>query len=371
MDGDRTYGEIARLNRRGLLATFVAGAGALVAACSAPAPAASPKAAPAKPAESKPAPTAPGAAQKAPATAKDKEKVVLRLDAWTAGHQAPFFLGKDRGIYDDVGIDLTIGEGGGSSATVQAIAAKQDPFGYVGALPLVTAIGKGVPVKSVATFMQKPGDGIVFLESANIKKPQDLEGKRVAVSASGSGPVFYKAFVKANKLDESKIDRVTIEITQVPPAILSGQVDAGLDWPMLMIAPAEKAGKKIAWLNYPDWGVQVLGHGIVVNADTIKERPDTVKRFIQASSKAWDLSAQNPKAAFESLKKLAAQSKELDAQEKVAELTLQLLHTKASQGKPAGWTAPEDWQQTVDTLVDGGVIPEKLALDRVFTNEFF
>lgn len=369
MDGDRIHREFARLDRRGLLATLVAGAGALVAACSAPAPASSPTVAPAKSAESKP--TGSAAIQQAPATAKDKEKIVLRLDAWTAGHQAPFFLGKDRGIYDDVGLDLTIGEGGGSSATVQAIAAKQDTFGYVGALPMITAISKGVPVKSVATFMQKPGDGIAFLDTANITKPQDLEGKRVAVSASGSGPVFYKAFVKANKLDENKINRVTIEISQVAPAIISGQVDAGLDWPMLMVAPAEKAGKKLAWLNYPDWGVQVVGHGIVVNADTIKEKPDTIRRFVQASSKAWDRAAQDPKAAFESLKKLAAQSKELDAQEKVAELTLQLLHTKASQGKPAGWTAPEDWQQTLDTLLDGAVITEKLALDKVFTNEFF
>ena len=52
----------------------------------------------------------PALAQKAP------DKVVLLLNWYTYGEHAPFFLGKEAGIYAADGIDLDIQEGRGSAA---------------------------------------------------------------------------------------------------------------------------------------------------------------------------------------------------------------------------------------------------------------
>ena len=53
------------------------------------------------------------------------------LNWYLYSEHAPFFLGKERGYYDQEGIELDIQEGRGSGVTVQAVAANTATFGYV------------------------------------------------------------------------------------------------------------------------------------------------------------------------------------------------------------------------------------------------
>src|SRR3979411_1685190 len=75
-----------------------------------------------------------------------KEKVVLMLNWYLYSEHAPFFLGKERGFYDQEGIDLDVQEGRGSGVTVQAVAANTATFGYVDVPTLMRAEGQGGPV---------------------------------------------------------------------------------------------------------------------------------------------------------------------------------------------------------------------------------
>src|ERR1700704_3241151 len=59
----------------------------------------------------------------AAAMAQGKDKVVLLLNWYVYSEHAPFFLGKERGYFDQEGIELDIQEGRGSGVTVQAVAA--------------------------------------------------------------------------------------------------------------------------------------------------------------------------------------------------------------------------------------------------------
>src|ERR1700751_3570916 len=64
------------------------------------------------------------------AAAQAKDKVTLMLNWYTYSEHAPFYLGKERGYFDQEGIDLDIQEGRGSGVTVQAVAAGTATFGY-------------------------------------------------------------------------------------------------------------------------------------------------------------------------------------------------------------------------------------------------
>ena len=64
-----------------------------------------------------------------PAQAADK--VVLMLNWYVYGEHAPFYYGKQLGLYSAEGIDLEIQEGRGSAVTTQAVAAGSATFGYV------------------------------------------------------------------------------------------------------------------------------------------------------------------------------------------------------------------------------------------------
>src|SRR5438876_10871080 len=88
------------------------------------------------------------------AQAQPKEKVVLMLNWYLYSEHAPFFLGKERGYYEQEGIDLDIQEGRGSGVTVQAVAANTATFGYVDIATMIKAAAKGAPVKAVGVGLQ-------------------------------------------------------------------------------------------------------------------------------------------------------------------------------------------------------------------------
>ena len=65
----------------------------------------------------------------APASAQPKDKVTLLLNWYVYSEHAPFFLGKEKGLYEAEGIDLDIQEGRGSAVSTQAVAANSATFG--------------------------------------------------------------------------------------------------------------------------------------------------------------------------------------------------------------------------------------------------
>src|SRR3569623_1235533 len=90
----------------------------------------------------------------APSSAQNKEKVVLLRNWYTYSEHAPFYLGKERGYFDQEGIDLDIQEGRGSGVTVQAVAAGTAAFGYADVPTMMKAASKGAPVMAVGVALQ-------------------------------------------------------------------------------------------------------------------------------------------------------------------------------------------------------------------------
>src|SRR5690349_1286110 len=115
------------------------------------------------------------------ALAQGKEKVVLLLNWYTYSEHAPFYLGKERGYFDQEGIDLDIQEGRGSGVTVQAVAAGTAAFGYADVPTMIKAASKGAPVTAVGVALQTSPMSVMGFEEKNIRKPEDIKGKTVAV----------------------------------------------------------------------------------------------------------------------------------------------------------------------------------------------
>jgi len=64
------------------------------------------------------------------AGAQDLDKVTLRTNWLFYGSHAIFFLGIDRGYYEDESIDLVVKQGNGSSNAVRLVANKDSDFAY-------------------------------------------------------------------------------------------------------------------------------------------------------------------------------------------------------------------------------------------------
>ena len=146
-----------------------------------------------------------------PAAAADK--VVLMLNWYVYGEHAPFYYGKEKGIFAAEGIDLEIQEGRGSGVTTQAVAAKTANFGYVDVPTMMRAAVKGAPVQAVGVLLQtSPMSAMGFVEK-NIRKPEDIKGKTVAVTPGDSMSQIWPLFLKKTNLKESDFKIVSGDAT--------------------------------------------------------------------------------------------------------------------------------------------------------------
>src|SRR6476620_1322653 len=114
--------------------------------------------------------------------AKAADKVVLMLNWYVYGEHAPFYYGKAKGIYAAENIDLEIQEGRGSAATTQAVAAKTADFGYVDVPTMMRAAIQGAPVVATGVLLQTSPMSAKRFADKNIRKPEDIKGKTVALT---------------------------------------------------------------------------------------------------------------------------------------------------------------------------------------------
>src|ERR1700761_2138851 len=118
--------------------------------------------------------------------ARAADKVTLMLNWYIYGEHAPFYYGLVKGYYAAEGIDLEIQEGRGSGFTTQAVAAKSVTFGYVDVPTMLRAAVKGAPVIAVGVLLQKSPMSVMAFTDKNIRKPEDIKGKTVAITPGGS-----------------------------------------------------------------------------------------------------------------------------------------------------------------------------------------
>ena len=228
-----------------------------------------------------------------PASAADK--VVLMLNWYVYGEHAPFYYGKAKGIYAAEGIDLEIQEGRGSAATTQAVAAKTANFGYVDVPTMMRAAVKGAPITATGVLLQtSPMSAMGFVEK-NIKKPEDIKGKTVAITPADSMTQIWPLFLKKTGLKESDFQTVAGDGQTKLNAVINGQADLLLGYVMDQSMKIKDATGKdvIRRSSSPTYGIH---HGVRRASSPTptmpRPTPDLVKRFMSATTKAVEAADQ-------------------------------------------------------------------------------
>jgi hypothetical protein len=164
--------------------------------------------------------------------ARAADKVVLMLNWYVYGEHAPFYYGKAKGLYAAEGIDLEIQEGRGSAATTQAVAAKTANFGYVDVPTMMRAAVKGAPVIATGVLLQTSPMSVMGLAEKNIRKPEDIKGKTVAITPADSMTQIWPLFLKKTGLKESDFTTVAGDGQTKLNAVINGQADLLLGYVM-------------------------------------------------------------------------------------------------------------------------------------------
>jgi NitT/TauT family transport system substrate-binding protein len=298
------------------------------------------------------------------------EPATLRIDWLARTWHAPFFLGIDKGWYREAGIELTVNEGMGSGNVVQLVGSKSDTFGFAGAEAVVRGVQRGIPVISVATLMPRNADAIFVLRKSGITRAQDLKGKTIATTPGGTSDALLPAFLKGAGL---RVEDVTLVAADGPlkiQLVLQGKADA-MNGPLWVGGSLDDPGA-LNVFPYPDYGVQVVGFGIVVHTDMATRDPERVRRFVAVTLRAWEYAVKHPEEALAALAKLAPENARPQAMARNrvdAAIAFDLVRP-AVPGKPFGSQSEVAWDQMQKQLVEYGVVKETRPVAQYLTNRF-
>lgn len=302
--------------------------------------------------------------------AKPLKEVSFRFDVTASGYVAPFVLAKEKGWYEEAGLDVSFGEGSGSGATIQLVDNGKDTFGWADFGTLMTLVAQGVNVKAVSIVGQLSPVAVIARAGGPVKSIKDLEGRRLLLNPRGASAALFKAVVEAQQLDESKIDRVNTSADVTNATLLArNRIDAFVGWETFELPAVRELGVDPLVLPFRDAGVNPMNVAIMAGGKTIEEDPDTVRAFVQTSLKGWQYAAEHPDEAITALADEYPQVN-ADIAKQQLEAQMELLHTPASEGKPIGWAAAEDVERTQQTLLDTKLLTEKRDVADYYTDQF-
>ncbi|MBO2450651.1 ABC transporter substrate-binding protein [Actinomadura barringtoniae] len=304
------------------------------------------------------------------ASGKELDKVTLTLNWYPYGEHAPFYYGKQKGIYEKHGIALDIKAGQGSQKTVQATAAGQTDFGWADTSALATGVGQGLPIKSIGVFLQTTPASVQAFSSKSIKAPADLKGKKIALTAGDALSKTFPVFLKKNGVADGDVKIQNTDPAGKMAVVLSGQVDglvgfANDQGPTMQ----NKSGKPISYLRYSAFGLNYYSNGLVVGDKKLKSSQDLAKRMFAATSEAWAAAEQDQAGAVASMAGASQQLPPAPVLTDQFKTTLTLLHTDATKGKAPGINTAADWTQTVGVFAQSGLITKAESPDKYWAND--
>jgi NitT/TauT family transport system substrate-binding protein len=215
--------------------------------------------------------------------------VKFALDWKFEGPSAPYFVAIDKGYYKAEGLNVTVDSGPGSVAGIARVAAGTYP---------------DKRVQAVLMMYDKPAFAIGTTAKTGIAKPKDLEGRVLGAPAADGAFAQWKAFVKENGIDESKVKVENVGFPVREPMLAEGKVDAITGFSFSMYYNLLQKGIKpddIKIMLMADYGLVLYGNAIIVNPDYAKANPKVVAGFVRATIRGVLDTIKDPDTAIKSV----------------------------------------------------------------------
>lgn len=179
---------------------------------------------------------------------------------------------------------------------IAAISSGSIDIGNIGSSPLAAATTKNVPIEVfLVTSEIGAAESLVAKNSSNIKSPQDLIGKKVAVPFVSTTHFSLLAALKHWKIDASQVDIINLRPPEISAAWERGDIDATYVWEPTL-SKVKSSGHVLAnSKQVAEWGSPTYDLW-VVRKDFAQKNPEFLKQFVKISTDATGKYSQDPKA---------------------------------------------------------------------------
>jgi NitT/TauT family transport system substrate-binding protein len=289
----------------------------------------------------------------------------------------PYWLARERGWYAEHGLSVKIQPGRGSGQVAQVVAAGQAEFGQMTPVVLTQTVAKQkAPLKMVGVTFQRDTIALKYFKASGIRTPKDLEGRTVGLVPGTVNELLWRAFARAAGFDADKVKVVGVDFRTFASSFAAGQIEAtnsllGFHDNVRLT----RQGRAVGEFVYSDY-LPMVGFGLVASTRTLTERPELVQRMVRGTQKAWEYLLRSPREAVAEAARIITRNVEgtSDAEDLIVEASMQviptLMRSKASEGKPRGWSDPDDWARMVAVLERHDKLPRTPAVEELMTNRF-
>lgn len=297
------------------------------------------------------------------------EKLTIRMDFSPWGSHAAMHLAKHNGWFEEAGLDVDVQDGRGSGNTLQLVNAGQVDVGQIQLGLVPAARQNGAKVKGIADWVRRTDLCVLLDKDSPVEKIADLKGKTLVVFAASPWAPYIDTFLAAGGLDRNNTTVEFVDASALWGTYTAGRADGMMSTVSSALPLAEDTRPSkcltsdMADLHFPSYG-------LVASDDTVKNRPDALKKLIAVQQRAWAELAKNPDLGVEAMQAERPDAMlNADVLREQITLTIEYFDTPATEGKPIGWQATEDWEAALKGMERAGVVPAGRNVNDYFTND--
>lgn len=224
----------------------------------------------------------------------------LALNWFPEAEHGGFYAAQADGLYKAAGLDIKLLPGGPGVPVLQQVATGRVDFGVSNADEVLIARSQGVPVVAVLAPIQTSPRVIMVHEESGIKTLADLKDLTLAIEPQAPFTNFLK---KKLPLPNVRFVPYTGSVAPFVADKKWAQQAYGISEPFV----AQQKGAKPVNLYVSDLGYNPYTSVLVVSEKTLKERPELVRKMVQASRDGWTRYLENAAGADALMKKANSQ----------------------------------------------------------------
>lgn len=297
-------------------------------------------------------------------TLKASESVTVRLKWFNQAQFAGYYVAKAKGFYQDAGLDVSIQPGGPDFPAIQMVAGGNEEFGVTGADQILVARSKSVPVVALAVLYRQSPFVLFSLKKSGVTKPEDFTGKRIAVKIGGNEELIYREILKKAGLPTKGQDEMPVKFDMTP--LFTGEVAVWPGYIINEVITAREKGFEVNIIWPSDYGINLYSDTLFTTEKMIKERPETVRKFVQATLKGWSYAVTHPE---EAARITVASGSKLSYDHELA-MMRESIPLLQPDDQPIGSMQKARWMALQELLVRGGFMKEPVDLDQAYTTAY-
>lgn len=247
--------------------------------------------------------------------AQAADTVRVNLGWLPQGSTGGILLAQAKGYYRDAGLDVSVMRGYGGQRTVNEVDEGLFEFGYGDPVSVTLNRAQGGHAVLVGAVNTRWPGAICYLQRPGFKvaTPKDLAGLTLGGGGASAVQNIVPAWLKQNGMAPGAIKLVRLDPAVINTALLQKRIDLSECWEgaslPVQATIAQRAGQHVGKLLYRDFGLDMMGSGLVTTDAYMARHPDVVKRFVAATYRGYALMRDQPQAAADAI---AAQYPMLD-----------------------------------------------------------